>query len=137
MLARGSTTVGRIDMRLFLGLAMLPLAACDGGGEFAAAAGIVNNCDVPVTVTVGEAYARELTFPRPDQPEPIEPGAEFTLNNAILKPIPDRVFVYVASPADAAFTDPFPMDPAGLPVANGGRTDIYTIVISGEMCPAS
>lgn len=117
--------------------AILLVSACDGGGSFAASAEIVNECDSSIGVTVGNSYAQRLELPRPSGVHEVAPGKVFMLNNAVLKPVPETVYVYVAGVDDPEFHDPSAVPLDTLPFRASNGTDIYTIVVSGDMCPVT
>jgi hypothetical protein len=117
---------------------VLLVSACDGGPVFAAAVEYVNLCPDEVRVSVSNNYADEISTPRPSQAKEVLAGGRAVVINEILKPVPETVYLFVATESDQQFNDPFAIDLATLDmtVADDG-TDVYTIVVSGVMCPES
>lgn len=131
-MARPSVVVGAC-----CAMAML-VSGCDGGPSFAAAVEYVSECPDPVRVSVSNTEVEELSVPRPSQAQEVLPGDRAVAINEILLPLPDTVYLFVAKGSDSQFTDPVAIELATLDktVADDG-TQVFTIVVSGEMCPES
>ena len=137
MLAQGSMTVRRIGMGLFLGLATLLLVACDGGPNFAAAVNYVNECPEDVRVSVARSQVAPPDM-RPSSADEIPAFSTEVVINEILLPLPETVYLFVADESAERFENSTEFTLADLDktVAEDG-TQVFTIVVSGEMCPAS
>ena len=118
-------------------LSALVLTGCDGGPAYFAGARIAHECkeDVAIYISGTDTKQERDLSPRIESVVPL--GRQVVRDDALLQPVPDYLYVYVASSRQASYGAPWKIrveDYASWIDDEG--YEVYDINIPPEFCPA-